>query len=71
MSLAAELLFPDIACPAPARLTRHNLRDLIRLCEIEVGRCGLDQEAGRRAQELRAKLLDLHRLGIRANSLNA
>lgn len=46
--------------PKPPRITRHDLRDLTRLCEIEIGHCGLDTEPGRRAAELKAKLAGIH-----------
>jgi len=49
--------------PSAARLSRRDLRDLIAMCSREVGYCGLDQHAGRRAAELKQKLQAMHAHG--------
>jgi len=49
--------------PSAARLSRRDLRDLIALCAREVGYCGLGQDAGRRAAELKEKLQTMHAHG--------
>lgn len=52
--------FRPQSSPKASRLSRRDLRDLIAICAREVGACGLDQDAGRRALELKQKLQALH-----------
>ena len=50
--------------PAPgARLSRQDLRDLMAMCDRQVGYCGVSDPAGQRALELKAKLLAIHAHG--------
>ena len=50
--------------PAPgARLSRQDLRDLMGMCDRQVGYCGVSDPAGQRALELKAKLLAIHAHG--------
>ena len=51
--------------PVTPWLSRRDLRDLIRYCDEKIGRCSLMQEEGRRARELREKLIALHAYGWR------
>lgn len=62
-AVLAQKDFRPQSSPAHARLTKRDLRDLIRLCDVEIGHCGLDQESGQRAAELREKLVALHAHG--------
>ena len=69
-------LFPDIegafgnrpqtvptSPPLPARLSRLDLRDLMGMCDRQVGYCGVSDPAGQRALELKVKLLAIHAHG--------
>lgn len=58
---ASKTEFRPQSSPTTVRLTKRDLRDLMRLCDVEIGHCGLDQEAGRRAAELKEKLAVIHR----------
>jgi hypothetical protein len=42
--------------PKSLRLSKGDMRDLMRLCDVEIQHCGLDQRAGRRALKLKEKL---------------
>ena len=46
-----------------ARLSRQDLRDLMGMCDRQVGYCGVSDPAGQRALELKAKLLAIHAHG--------
>jgi len=48
---------------AGARLSRQDLRDLMGMCDRQVGYCGVSDPAGQRALELKAKLLAIHAHG--------
>jgi hypothetical protein len=50
---------------AGARLSRQDLRDLMGMCDRQVGYCGVSDPAGQRAIELKAKLLAIHAHGWR------
>ena len=53
---------PTSATPG-ARLSRQDLRDLMGMCDRQVGYCGVSDPAGQRALELKAKLLAIHAHG--------
>jgi hypothetical protein len=59
--------FRPLSVPSPTpsrRLSREELRQLIRVLEGEIGRVGLDTEPGRRHQQLKEKLLSIHSHGF-------
>lgn len=71
-SIATSELFPELATPTEnrpqsspiaARLSRQDLRDLVRLCDCEVQHTGISQDAGKRALALKEKLLAIHKHG--------
>ena len=53
---------PTSATPG-ARLSRQDLRDLMGMCDRQVGYCGVSDPAGQRALELKVKLLAIHAHG--------
>lgn len=63
MAFATQTEFSPQSSPITPRLTKRDLRDLMRLCDVEIGHCGLDQESGRRAAELKEKLVAIHAHG--------
>ena len=59
--------FRPLSVPSPIpsrRLSRGDLRHLVGVLDLEIGRMGTDQESGRRLVELRDKLMAIHRIGF-------
>jgi len=55
--------FRPLSSPTPRRLSRLDLRYLMSVLNREIRYCGLDTSPGRRALELRDKLVAIHAEG--------